>query len=559
MGDEQEAKVSQFLSWLQVNRVELRDCNIRYCGPNKGFGIFSSNNSNDGILLVVPLELAITPMRVLQDPFLGPKCRAMFEEGDVDDRFLMILFLTVERLREHSTWKPYLDMLPSTFGSSIWFKEDELSELKGTTLYRATKLQKEKLQALFEHKVKSLVEELLKEELDNKNEVRFEDFIWANTVFWTRALNLPLPRTFVFPDVVRDQGDNSSFLSNHSRGNTTQISGEMLSHGKDKSAATEGMVTTSNKNSETIWVEGLVPGIDLCNHAVRAAATWEVDGTGSTTCVPCSMYLLSAEQGTFQGENEITISYGDKGNEELLYLYGFVLENNPDDYLMVHYPIEAFQNERLADFKGQLLVMQGVEMRCLLYRRLLENGFFQGSLHKDDRNKKDSVVQNSSYSWGGRRKVPSYLSKLVFPEDFMAALRTVAMKEAELLQVSTVLQELVSRDEKQPSDTEVRTAVWETCGDSGALQLLINLLQAKLMELEEGTGTEFSDSEHIKNALIIEESNDYARWESHYPNKEVMNRNRWSAIVYRRGQKQLARLFLQEADHALELCLNEVE
>ncbi|XP_068634491.1 uncharacterized protein [Aristolochia californica] len=525
MEEEQEAKISRFLSWLQVNGVELRDCSIRYGGPNKGFGIFSANNSVNGILLVVPLDLAITPMRVLQDPYLGPKCRAMFEEGDVDDRFLMILFLTVERLRKQSTWKPYLDMLPSTFGSSIWFREDALSELKGTTLYRATKLQKEKLQALFEHKVKALVEELLKEELEN--EVQFEDFIWANSVFWTRALNLPLPRTFVFPEVTAIEG-------------------------------AEAMPTA--EKSETIWVEGLVPGIDFCNHAVRAAATWEVDGTGSTTGFPCSMYLLSAEQSVFQEENEITISYGNKGNEELLYLYGFVLENNPDDYLMVHYPIEALQHEALADFKGQLLEIQGLEMRCLLPRRLLENGFFQGSPCKNERNKKDSVIQSCSYSWGGQRKVPSYLTKLVVPEDFLAALRTVAMKEKELLQVSTFLEELVeSREEKQPSGTEVRAAVWEACGDSGALQLLINLLQAKMMELEEGTGTEFSDSELLKNASLLE-SEDYVRDGVDNPNKEkVMSRNRWSAIVYRRGQKQLTHLFLREAEHALELCLNELE
>lgn len=58
--------------------------------------------------MVVPLDLAITPMRVLQDPLLGPECRAMFEEGEVDDRFLMILYLTVERLRKNSPWKPYV-------------------------------------------------------------------------------------------------------------------------------------------------------------------------------------------------------------------------------------------------------------------------------------------------------------------------------------------------------------------------------------------------------------------------------------------------------------------
>lgn len=36
-----------------------------------------------------------------------------------------------------------------------------------------------------------------------------------------------------------------------------------------------------------------------------------------------------------------------------------------------------------------------------------------------------------------------------------------------------------SGGERQPSDAEVRAAVWEACGDSGALQLLVDLLHAK--------------------------------------------------------------------------------
>ena len=59
------------------------------------------------MLLVVPLNLAITPMRVLDDPLMGPICRAKLKEGEVDDRFLIILFLILERLRSKSLWKPY--------------------------------------------------------------------------------------------------------------------------------------------------------------------------------------------------------------------------------------------------------------------------------------------------------------------------------------------------------------------------------------------------------------------------------------------------------------------
>lgn len=562
MASEEEAaaaaKLERFLQWLQVNKVELRGCNIKYCGQNKGFGVFSSNDVSDGVLLVVPLDLAITPMRVLQDPLIGPECRSMFEEGEVDDRFLMILFLMLERLRNNSSWKPYLDMLPKTFGNPLWFTDDELLELKGTTLYRATELQRKRLLSLYEDKVKGLVQKLLILDGDLESEVCFEDFLWANSVFWTRALNIPLPRSYVFPQVQEDQ-DSQSSLNIDSGVSHSDISAGDLTDRKDEERSKVPGV--DGQFDETVWVEGLVPGIDFCNHDLKAVATWEVDGTGMTTGVPHSMYLLSAEKTPFQMEKEITISYGNKGNEELLYLYGFVIDNNPDEYLMVHYPVEAIQNVPFSDSKMQLLEAQKAEMRCLLPKRLLAHGFFPAGTTSNDDNGKGKADKICSFSWSGQRRMPSYANKLVFPEEFLTTLRTIAMQEDELLKASSFLEELVgSEGVRQPTDTEVRTAVWEACGDSGALQLLFDLLQTKVMNLEENSGTEDCDTELLEKAQDVKnieqcESKDTDE-SGHY---KFMSRNRWSSIVYRKGQKQLARLFLKEAEHVLHLSLSEGE
>lgn len=562
MASEEEAaaaaKLERFLQWLQVNKVELRGCNIKYCGQNKGFGVFSSNDVSDGVLLVVPLDLAITPMRVLQDPLIGPECRSMFEEGEVDDRFLMILFLMLERLRNNSSWKPYLDMLPKTFGNPLWFTDDELLELKGTTLYRATELQRKRLLSLYEDKVKGLVQKLLILDGDLESEVCFEDFLWANSVFWTRALNIPLPRSYVFPQVQEDQ-DSQSSLNIDSGVSHSDISAGDLTDRKDEERSKVPGV--DGQFNETVWVEGLVPGIDFCNHDLKAVATWEVDGTGMTTGVPHSMYLLSAEKTPFQLEKEITISYGNKGNEELLYLYGFVIDNNPDEYLMVHYPVEAIQNVPFSDSKMQLLEAQKAEMRCLLPKRLLAHGFFPAGTTSNDDNGKGKADKICSFSWSGQRRMPSYANKLVFPEEFLTMLRTIAMQEDELFKASSFLEELVgSEGVRQPTDTEVRTAVWEACGDSGALQLLFDLLQTKVMNLEENSGTEDCDTELLEKAQDVKnieqcESKDTDE-SGHY---KFMSRNRWSSIVYRKGQKQLARLFLKEAEHVLHLSLSEGE
>ncbi|KAK1297319.1 hypothetical protein QJS10_CPB15g00658 [Acorus calamus] len=526
--EEAESKCDHFLRWLQANGAELRGCAIRCSGPSTGYGVFSSSSSGGGggtsggpeVLLVVPLDLAITPMSVLRDPLLGPRCGELFEEGDVDDRFMIMLFLTVQRLRKNSPWKPYLDMLPTAFGNPLWFTDDELDELKGTALYRATILQKKKLQGLFEEKAKHLVGEFLLLDGESESEVRFEDFLWANSIFWTRALNIPFPHSYVFPQSQEGKG---------------------------------GEETPSSEQSETVWVEGLVPGIDFCNHGLKAQATWEVDGAGSITGIPSSMYLLSAEQNALQADKEICISYGNKGNEELLYLYGFVIDNNPDDYLMVHYPIEALKSVPFSDVKGRLLELQKAEMRFLLPRSLLDHGFFSKSPVQDKNKCSNSQFHN--YSWSGHRKAPSYLNKLVFPEEFLAMLRTIAMKEDEINQVSSLLEQLIgSGNDRQPSDQEVQAAVWEACGDSGALQLLVDLLNVKMMELEEGSGTEDCDAKILENTHVCDvfQSNNIEG-----TGHELMTKNRWSSIVYRRGQKQLTRLFLKEAVHALELCLNE--
>jgi len=47
-----------------------------------------------------------------------------------------------------------------------------------------------------------------------------------------------------------------------------------------------------------------------------------------------------------------------------------------------------------------------------------------------------------NYSWSGQRKTPSYLNKLVFPEKFLTALRTIALQEDELFQVQSMLEEV---------------------------------------------------------------------------------------------------------------------
>ncbi|XP_047075244.1 uncharacterized protein LOC124685016 [Lolium rigidum] len=544
-----DAKLQSFLQWLQANGADLRGCTIRACG-RKGFGVYSAAAATDGVVMVVPLDLAVTPMRVLQDPLVGPRCRALFEEGGVDDRLLVMLFLMAERLRPTSLWKPYLDMLPSTFGSSVWFDDEELAELEGTTLHRATVMQKRSLQKLFDDKVKGLVEELLQvDDSGSSIEVQFEDFLWANSIFWTRALNIPLPHSYVFPGSLDEQQTRTVGSLGDSGLTTQQESDTAVKN-------TRGDENSESCKTESIWVEGLVPGIDFCNHNVKALATWEVDSVGNATGIPASMYLRLVDKSSVETGTEIYINYGNKGNEELLYLYGFVVDNNPDDYLMVHYPIEALRQVQSADVKMRLIEMQKAELRCLLPTSLLDSGFFGTSTSSGEEDNKKNASHFSSYSWSGQRKVPSYLHKNVFPQEFLSTLRTIAMQEHELEQVASLLGEVGSSEDTEPSDAEIRSAIWEVCGDHGALGLLVDLLKVKMAELEEGTGTEASDGQLLEK-FDSNDTEDSLSASAECNDKTKSRANSRSCIVYRRGQKQLTRAFLREAERLLELSADD--
>ncbi|KAE8720546.1 SET domain-containing protein isoform 2 [Hibiscus syriacus] len=176
--------------------------------------------------------------------------------------------------------KSYLDMLPTTFGNPLWFTDDEMLELKGTILYRATELQKKDLISVYKDKVKGLVKKLLALDGVSESEICFEDFLWANSIFWSRALNLPLPHSYVFPQIQEDTErtcpvERSSEVTISHSG----LSGELVNEidgkrfeGHENDNKVNGATSTS-KQEETVWVEGLLPGIDFCNHDLKAVAT----------------------------------------------------------------------------------------------------------------------------------------------------------------------------------------------------------------------------------------------------------------------------------------------
>ena len=81
-------------------------------------------------------------------------------------------------------------------------------------------------------------------------------------------------------------------------------------------------------------------------------------------------------------------------------------------------------------------------MRCLLPKNLLDRGFFPTGSSNNKENNTCEADRACNFSWSGHRRTPSYLNKLVFPEEFMTALRTITMQEDEVSKVSSLLEKV---------------------------------------------------------------------------------------------------------------------
>ncbi|CAF1113429.1 unnamed protein product [Rotaria sordida] len=89
----------------------------------------------------------------------------------------------------------------------------------------------------------------------------------------------------------------------------------------------------------------LVPFIDFANHNLNASARWFIDDETHN--------LILRSERKLNPDEEITINYGLKSNEELLYLYGFTLSNNPNDRITL--PVNLLPDDILLEDKLQLI------------------------------------------------------------------------------------------------------------------------------------------------------------------------------------------------------------
>lgn len=380
------------------------------------------------------LRSAISAKSITSHSDLAPTYASLLEAGQVDERTLVMLYLLIEQLRgSDSQLGPWLKMLPSHCETPLVYGQGQLQELKGTTLHRATQVLRGQLQQKWQ-KLQPAVQRLLAEAGVRARAPTFDDFLWAYSMFWSRAQTIPV----------------------------------------------------SEEREEEV-LECIVPGLDFCNHAPHATCRWAVQGNKVSLLTPWKALPKEGQQ--------VFIDYGEKSNEQLLLLYGFAEIGNKHELLMVQCPLPELR-DRGPDWQLRLYLLQQAGLTPQLF---LTQDFIEGFKHKP-------------------RECP-------VPAEAWQTLQLLVSEPQRLQALANSSGAAFSSPEEEEGT------------HLAGLTALVRLLELKLYELEgeQGTGP-------LEDDIRLLEAHE---------NGTTLSNSLQACIIYRAGQKRLARLYLDAARSAL--------
>ncbi|XP_052768808.1 actin-histidine N-methyltransferase-like [Mya arenaria] len=267
--EKKDERFTKFIEWLQSKKVDTSCVEIgKFEGL--GFGLKATKDLKEGEkFLTLPRDLMMTP-KSAQDSCLGP-----FIEEDkilqVMPSVVLALHLLCERRTDGSPWKPYLDILPDTYSTPLYFTPEEIKTLKASPAQSDCMSQYRNIARQYAYFYKLFQSESVQQSLPLKNVFTYDDYRWAVSTVMTRQNQIP----------------------------------------------------TSDGSKMTF---ALIPLWDMCNHCNGLITT---DFNLEQNCSEC--YSLRK----YMKGDQIFIFYGARSNAELLVNNGFVYLENEHDRMAV--------------------------------------------------------------------------------------------------------------------------------------------------------------------------------------------------------------------------------
>lgn len=172
-----ETGVQALWSWAQSQGIKSEA--IRPCEVAVGLGLQAQRPVKQGEEVLNVPEAAWINLTAVQNSNLGPVTQGLKTWVAIG------LLLIQESSNPSSKWRPYLDTLPKTLDSPLFWSDEELAELEGTQLLGSVVGYFEFLQ----NEYNKLAEEVLEPNatLFNPEVFTFEAFRWAFGILRSRS------------------------------------------------------------------------------------------------------------------------------------------------------------------------------------------------------------------------------------------------------------------------------------------------------------------------------------------------------------------------------------
>lgn len=95
-----------------------------------------------------------------------------------------------EKLNPKSPWKPYIDVLPKTYNSTIYWNDKDIQSLESGNLYYLTRNQNYQIDKDYTEIFKKLFKKYPNE--FKKRTYKLSDFKWALSTIWSRAIDVKI-------------------------------------------------------------------------------------------------------------------------------------------------------------------------------------------------------------------------------------------------------------------------------------------------------------------------------------------------------------------------------
>ncbi|KAL4237444.1 Histone-lysine N-methyltransferase setd3 [Mactra antiquata] len=262
-------KISAFIEWLKSKNVDTSCVDVgEFDGYGYGLQACKDLKENESFL-AIPREVMMTAQSA-RNTCLGP---IISEDKilQVMPSVVLALHLLCEKRTTDSYWKPYLDILPQTYNTPLYFTPDDVKYLKGSPAQGDCISQYRNIVRQYAYFYKLFQNDNSVQNLPLKEFFSFDDYRWAVSTVMTRQNQIPT-----------EDGSKMTFA--------------------------------------------LIPLWDMCNHCNGLITT---DYNLDKDCSEC--FALR----NFTKGDQIFIFYGARSNAELLVNNGFVYTENEHDRMAV--------------------------------------------------------------------------------------------------------------------------------------------------------------------------------------------------------------------------------